>query len=92
MRDGNLISGGGVTAGIDMALVVAGEIAGAEFAEGVQLALEYAPGPPFASGRPEGARAAVLEAVQTRLATRWPARRAAVEEAAAALAAAPPAH
>jgi transcriptional regulator GlxA family with amidase domain len=88
VRDGNLISGGGVTAGIDMALTVMAEIAGRDFAEGVQLALEYAPEPPFAGGRPELARAAVLAAVRERLASRWPSRRAAVDEAAAALAAA----
>jgi len=91
VRDGNLITGGGVTAGIDMALVVLAEVAGHEFAEGVQLALEYAPEPPFASGRPELAREPVLKAVHERLASRWPSRRAAVEQAAAALAAAPPA-
>jgi transcriptional regulator GlxA family with amidase domain len=90
VRDGTLITGGGVTAGIDMALAVTAEIAGRDFAEGVQLALEYAPEPPFGSGRPELARAAVLTAVRERLAARWPSRRAAVEQAAAALAMAPP--
>ena len=38
VRDGNIITGGGVTAGIDMALTVMAEIAGREFAEAVQLA------------------------------------------------------
>ena len=88
VRDGNLITGGGVTAGIDMALAVFAEIAGRDAAEAVQLALEYAPDPPFASGRPELARAAVLQAVRERLASRWPTRRAAVEHAVAALASA----
>ena len=59
VRDGNLFTGGGVTAGIDMALTVVAEIAGRAFAEGVQLALEYAPEPPFAGGRPELAAPAV---------------------------------
>ena len=44
VRDGNCITGGGVTAGMDMALSVVAEIAGRDFAEGVQLAVEYAPG------------------------------------------------
>ena len=48
VRDGNLITGGGVTAGIDMALTVMAEIAGRDFAEAVQLGIEYAPQPPFA--------------------------------------------
>jgi len=55
VRDGNIITGGGVTAGIDFALVVLAEIAGEEFAKAVQLGLEYAPAPPFDSGRPESA-------------------------------------
>ena len=56
MRDGNVITGGGVTAGIDMALAVSAEIAGEEHAQAVQLAMEYAPEPPFDAGRPESAR------------------------------------
>lgn len=60
VRDGNVITGGGVTAGIDFALTVLAEIAGEEMAQTVQLALEYAPDPPFNSGRPELAPANVL--------------------------------
>jgi len=56
IRDGNVITGGGVTAGIDMALAVMAEFAGADHAQAVQLALEYAPAPRFDSGRPERAR------------------------------------
>ncbi len=52
-RDGNIITGGGVTAGIDFALTVLAEIAGEEVAQTIQLGLEYAPAPPFNSGRPE---------------------------------------
>ena len=67
VRDGNLITGGGVTAGIDMALTVVGEIAGTDFAEVVQLAIEYAPAPPFDAGRPERARPEIVAAAQRRL-------------------------
>jgi transcriptional regulator GlxA family with amidase domain len=84
VRDGNLITGGGVTAGIDMALTVVAEIAGRDFAEGVQLAIEYAPEPPFNSGRPESARAAVLAAVRARIDTLAPERRAVAERVSAA--------
>jgi len=73
VRDGNIFTGGGVTAGIDMALTVIAEVAGRDFAESVQLGLEYAPEPPFACGRPEQARAEVVAAVRQRFATRWPA-------------------
>jgi acyl-coenzyme A thioesterase PaaI-like protein len=43
VHDGNVFTGGGVTAGIDMALTVIAEIAGPDFAQTVQLAIEYAP-------------------------------------------------
>src|SRR4030095_15449653 len=49
VRDGNIITGGGVTAGIDFALTVMAEIAGDEYAQAVQLGIEYAPAPPFNS-------------------------------------------
>lgn len=61
VRDGNIITGGGVTAGIDFALVVLEEVAGRDIAELIQLSLEYAPAPPFEHGRPELARPEVLE-------------------------------
>jgi transcriptional regulator GlxA family with amidase domain len=89
VRDGNIFSGGGVTAGIDMALTVVAEIAGRAFAEGVQLAIEYAPEPPFAGGRPELAAPQVVQAVRQRFDTVWPERRAAAERAAEALSGSP---
>lgn len=64
-RDGNIITGGGVTAGIDFALVLLAELAGEDYAKGVQLGLEYAPAPPFDSGRPELAPRQVLERVRS---------------------------
>ncbi len=67
VREGNLFSGGGVTAGIDMALTVMAEVAGPDFAQTVQLGLEYAPEPPFAAGRPEIARPEIVSAVRLRL-------------------------
>ncbi len=63
VRDGDIFTGGGVTAGLDFALTVAAELAGLEFAQGLQLALEYAPSPPFNSGRPETAPPEVLETI-----------------------------
>lgn len=84
--DGNIVTGGGVTAGIDLALTVAAEVAGAEVAQAIQLGIEYAPAPPFGAGRPETAPEAVREAVERRLAPMLDQRRAEVERAAAALA------
>ena len=84
-RDGNVITGGGVTAGIDFALVAAAEIGGESLAHALQLAVEYAPDPPFDAGRPETAPPEVLAQVKARLAAQLPARRAAAEAAAAKL-------
>ncbi len=70
VRDGHTITGGGVTAGIDFALTVAAEIAGAEAAQTIQLAIEYDPAPPFDSGSPERAPASVREATTARYAKR----------------------
>jgi transcriptional regulator GlxA family with amidase domain len=83
VRDGDIITGGGVTAGIDFALVVAAEIGGDALAQSLQLALEYAPAPPFDAGRPETAPPEILAAVKARLAPQLAERRAAVERAAA---------
>jgi transcriptional regulator GlxA family with amidase domain len=85
VRDGNVITGGGVTAGIDFALTVLAEIAGDEFAQSVQLGIEYAPAPPFNSGRPELAPPHVLASTQQRYERVRGAREAAVERAAARL-------
>jgi len=86
VRDGNVITGGGVTAGIDLALEVTAEIAGRDYAEAMQLSIEYAPAPPFDSGRPERAREPVLRAAQARLDAVRAERDAAVRRAAARLA------
>jgi cyclohexyl-isocyanide hydratase len=74
VRDGNIITGGGVTAGIDFALTVAAEIAGDVTAQAIQLGIEYAPAPPFAAGRPELAPAPVLALVQARMEAVMPRR------------------
>ncbi|HKT90653.1 MAG TPA: DJ-1/PfpI family protein [Paraburkholderia sp.] len=65
VRDGNLITGGGITAGIDFALTLAAELIGVEAAQALQLELEYAPAPPFEAGSPESAPHAVVEHVRT---------------------------
>lgn len=91
VRAGNVITGGGITAGIDMALTVMAEIAGADRAQAVQLALEYAPAPPFDSGRPERARPEIVAAARARFDADREAREAAVRTAARRLAARLPA-
>lgn len=60
VHDGNVITGGGVTAGIDFALTVLAELAGEEVAQAIQLGFEYDPAPPFTAGSPEKAPPAVV--------------------------------
>jgi cyclohexyl-isocyanide hydratase len=83
--DGKIITGGGVTAGIDFGLRLVAEISGEETARAVQLAIEYDPRPPFACGHPRLAEPALVERMRARLGTRQAERRAQVEKAAAAL-------
>jgi transcriptional regulator GlxA family with amidase domain len=67
VRDGNRITGGGVTAGIDFGLSLIAEVRGDQAAQAAQLLLEYAPQPPFDAGAPESAPQPVIEAVNARL-------------------------
>jgi transcriptional regulator GlxA family with amidase domain len=50
VQSGKIVTAAGVSAGIDLALRLAGEIAGRERAEAIQLAIEYDPHPPFDAG------------------------------------------
>src|SRR3954468_11061330 len=85
VTDGNVITGGGVTAGIDFALTVAAQAFGPELAQAIQLGIEYDPHPPFDSGSPERAEAALVEKVRASATKRQAERQAAVNEAAAKL-------
>ena len=86
VRDGNVVTGGGVTAGIDFALTLVGEVAGPEVAQAIQLGIEYAPAPPFEAGSPETAPPEILARATQRYSAGAAQRRAAVEDAAARLA------
>jgi len=66
--DGNIITGGGVTAGIDFALRVVAEIRGQAVAEAIQLRVEYAPAPPFDAGTPATALPDLVAQVRGRAA------------------------
>jgi len=84
--DGNVITGGGVTAGIDFALRVAAEAFGEDLAKTIQLGIEYDPHPPFNAGSPEGAGPAISERARDSAAKRQAERAAIVARAAARLA------
>lgn len=85
VRDGNLLTGGGITAGIDFALTLAAELYGDDVAQLVQLQLEYAPAPPFASGEPQTAPEAVLQRARQLAADSLTQRRLITQRAAARL-------
>jgi putative intracellular protease/amidase len=58
--DGKLVTGAGVSAGIDMALTLAARIAGERVAQAIQLGIEYDPQPPFDAGSPQKASAEIV--------------------------------
>lgn len=83
--DGNVITGGGVTAGIDFALHIVAEVAGEDVAKSIQLSIEYNPMPPFPAGSPAGAGATITAAQRAQGAAGQARRLAAAREAAARL-------
>jgi cyclohexyl-isocyanide hydratase len=60
VRDGSLVTAGGVTSGIDFALELIAMISGEDAARTIQLALEYDPAPPFKGGTPDTAPEQIL--------------------------------
>jgi len=68
VEQGKIITAAGVSAGIDMALRIAQQIVGDDFAQALQLGIEYDPQPPFDSGSPEKAPPHVVELVRASMA------------------------
>jgi cyclohexyl-isocyanide hydratase len=66
VKDGNVITAGGVTSGIDFGLSMVAEIAGDTVAQAIQLGIEYDPDPPFSSGHPDRAPDAVKASLFSR--------------------------
>ena len=67
VEDGNVITGAGVTSGIDFALVLTARIWGEAAAKAIQLALEYDPQPPFSSGSIKTAEPAIIATMRERM-------------------------
>jgi putative intracellular protease/amidase len=63
---GKYVTAAGVSAGIDMALALAGQLAGSETAQAIQLGIEYDPQPPYDAGAPGKAPAAITAALRGR--------------------------
>lgn len=61
VRDGNRVTGGGVTAGIDFGLTLLAELRDPAYAQATQLVSEYAPAPPFDTGTPDRAPPELVE-------------------------------
>jgi transcriptional regulator GlxA family with amidase domain len=70
---GKVITAAGVSSGIDMALVLAAQIAGEDVAKAIQLLIEYDPQPPFDSGSLEKAAPETAELARALVAARGPA-------------------
>jgi cyclohexyl-isocyanide hydratase len=67
VRDGNLVTAGGVTSGIDFALELMAMAKGEDVARTIQLALEYDPAPPFPGGHPSRSPASLVEGLKARI-------------------------
>ncbi|MFC5393497.1 DJ-1/PfpI family protein [Bosea vestrisii] len=85
VMDGNVVTGGGATAGLDFGLALGARLLGEEWARRVQLVLEYDPQPPFESGSPSKAGHALTGDVLQRRARVLAAAREAAGRAAARL-------
>jgi transcriptional regulator GlxA family with amidase domain len=64
VHQGRIVTAAGVSSGIDMALFLAGKIAGDTIAQAIQLGIEYDPQPPYDSGSPDKAPADVIALVR----------------------------
>jgi transcriptional regulator GlxA family with amidase domain len=64
VEDGKIMTGAGVSAGIDMALTLTARIAGEDVAKAVQLGIEYDPSPPFDAGSPDKATPELVAAIR----------------------------
>ena len=87
--DGNVVTGAGVTSGIDFALSLAALLDGEETAREIQLQIEYDPQPPFNSGSPKTAAPETVATLMARMAPLREARRKAALRAARKLGVAP---
>ncbi len=65
VRDGNVVTAGGVTSGIDFSLELIALVAGEDIARAIQLSLEYDPAPPFVGGNPATSPAHIVDRLKT---------------------------
>ncbi len=72
VEQGRIMTAAGVSAGIDMALVLAARLAGDDMAKAIQLGIEYDPQPPFDAGSPATAPPAIVDLVRSVLSSPEP--------------------
>lgn len=73
--DGNIVTGAGVTSGIDFALTLAALLEGEQVARDIQLQIEYDPQPPFDVGSPAKAPREMVDRLRSRGAKLFDARK-----------------
>lgn len=64
LRSQRLITAAGVSAGIDMAIMLVAELVGEDIARAIQLGLEYDPQPPYDAGNPDKAGPEAIATLQ----------------------------
>jgi len=69
VTDGNVVTGAGVSAGLDFALGLLAELRGVPYAKAIQLQAEYAPEPAFDAGTPDSIDPALGEPMHRMFAT-----------------------
>ncbi len=67
VEDGKIMTAAGVSAGIDMALILTDKLCGAHVAQAMQLGIEYDPNPPFHAGSPEKAPHDIVASLRSKL-------------------------
>lgn len=67
VEDGNVVTSGGVTSGLDFALTLIARLKGDAVAQAIQLAIEYDPAPPFPGGHPDRAPTAITDGLKARV-------------------------
>lgn len=69
VRDDNVLTAAGVSSGIDFAIELVAEVAGEDFAQSIQLMLEYDPEPPFNCGSVKTAPSSLVKKVSESMST-----------------------
>ena len=65
VTDGKYVTAGGVSAGIDMALILVDAMGGPELAHAIQCGIEYDPHPPYDAGSPDKVDPAIVAQLLT---------------------------